>query len=503
MSANREGSTFKILPPTTNTDYMKQDRILSMLPLIILLLTCINHAFGINPAIKAILTNKGLQYGSHVGTDWMHEKIMGMSIPDVSGGVDIGIGTVSYHLDGMSVTQCDIPAPSVKFSEGTGLQTIISGLSISVRGNWQTGFGIIHDGGSFDLAVFNMDLTSLVQLGSDDKGHMSIISKYCLAGISYAKIYFHGGASFIFQPFVDHFEGRIKDLIEEKICPMVDQHVADLEGLLANMQVAFQINPLLVLDIPLTSPPLIDPLNLGVNLKGEIYSVQQPTEPPFEGKAFDLPKDEGFMFLLGLSEFPLNSASYAYFSTGYFQTTITDKMIPDTFPFHLNTSTFGPFIPQLPKLFPNMLMELQLYARQIPKFSFLRDVVTLEFLGAIKTFAIQPNASHTPLFQLNADSNFSGKVNILEGKLHGLMNLSNFTLTLASSEIGPFQTAALESAMKTVMKMSVLSKLNAKLMEGIALPTIPHLRLVKSVLKVQQGFMLIASDIEVSSDFIN
>uniref|UniRef100_A0AAY5KG71 Bactericidal permeability-increasing protein n=1 Tax=Esox lucius TaxID=8010 RepID=A0AAY5KG71_ESOLU len=356
-----------------------------MLLFLILLLPCTNHAFGLNPAIKAVLASKGLKYGTHIGTDWMHEKILSMKVPDVTGGVYIGFGTVKYVLDGISVSSCDVPEPSVNFSEGSGLKIVINGLSIAVRGNWHTTFGIITDGGSFDLAVFNLDLTLLVDIGSDDKGHMSILSKYCSARINSATINFHGGASWIFQPFVDCFKSRIKALIEEKV-------------------MSFQIDPIVVLDVPLTNAPLISSSSLGLDLKGEFYSIKSPKEPPFEAKAFDLPKDDGFMLSLGLSEFSFNSASYAYFDTGHLHITVTDEMIPPTSPLRLNTSYFGPFIPQLPKLFPNMLMLLEVYAREIPMFSFLPGEVTLDFPGAVKALAILPNRTLTPLFKLNAVS---------------------------------------------------------------------------------------------------
>ncbi|XP_041711937.1 bactericidal permeability-increasing protein [Coregonus clupeaformis] len=470
-----------------------------MLSLLILLLNLTNHAFGENPAIKAILTNKGLQYGSHIGADWMQEKIWSMIIPDISGGVDIGIGTVHYVLDGISVSGCDVPEPSVEFYEGVGLKTGISGFSISMKGNWHTRFGIISDGGSFDLAVFNVDVTSVVQLGSDYSGHISISSENCDARISKASITFHGGASFIFQPFVTLFQDQMTALIEEKICPMVEEHVTDLDQHLAEMQVSFKVNSALVLDIPLTNPPLVESIGLGLDLKGEFYSVQSHTDPPFKAEHFDLPKDDGHMLSLGLSEFTVNSASYGYFSAGLLQAKINDSMIPKTSPFRLNTTSFGPLIPQLPKLFPNMLMELQVYARDVPMFSFQADKVTQEFPGAIKAFAIQPNASRTPLFNLNVDSIYRGMIRISEEKLQGLMKLNNFTLTLASSEVGTFQTAALEKIVKMGVEVSVLAKLNAKLEEGIALPTMHHIHLVNPVLKIQQGFVSIASDLDVKS----
>ncbi|KAJ8015804.1 hypothetical protein DPEC_G00000160 [Dallia pectoralis] len=470
-----------------------------MQPLLLLLLTCTNQVLGQNPAIKVILANKGLQYGSHVGTDWLHEKILSMNVPDVTGGVKVGVGTVRYVLDRMSVSQCDVPEPSVNFSEGNQVKTVINGLSIALRGNWHTKFSFMSDRGSFELAVFNLDLTSLVELGSDDKGHLSILSKTCSAGIGKAEINFHGGASWIFKPFVKFFKNRVKALIETQICPIVDEHIADVEQHLTNMQVSYRINCALVLEIPLINPPHINSSDLGLDLKGEFYNFESPKEPPFKALAFDLPRADGFMLSLGMSEFSFNSAAYAYYAAGQLHITVTDKMIPPTSPLRLNTSSFGPFIPQLPKFFPNMLMELEVYARETPMFSFLPDEMSLKVPGAIKAVAIQPNGTRAPLFKLNADGLFSGQVYISEGKLRGLMKLKNFTLTLESSEIGTFQTAALENGMKMAMTIAVLTPLNAKLKEGIPLPSIHDILLVNSVLKIQQGFVSIASDLEVSS----
>uniref|UniRef100_A0A4W5LYN3 Bactericidal permeability-increasing protein n=1 Tax=Hucho hucho TaxID=62062 RepID=A0A4W5LYN3_9TELE len=463
-----------------------------MLSLLILLLNLTNHAFGQNPAIKAILTNKGLQYASHIGADWMQEKIGSMIIPDVRGGVHIGIGTVNYVLDGISVSGCDVPEPSVEFYEGVGLKAVISGLSISFTGNWHTRFGIITDGGSFDLAVFNVDVASVVQIGSDCSGHISISSENCDAKIDEASINFHGGASLIFQPFVTLFHNRIKAIIEERICPVVEEHVTDLERHLAEMQVSFKVNSALVLDVPLTNSPLVDSISLGLDLKGEFYSVQSHTDPPFKAEPFNLPEDNDHMLSLGLSEFTVNSASYAYFSAGLLQAQINDSMvcIPKTSPFRLNTTSFGPLIPQLPKLFPNMLMELQVYARDVPMFSFQADKVTLKFPGAVKAFAIQPNASWTPLFKLNVDSIFSGVIRISEEKLKGLMELSNFTLTLASSEVGIFQVGCKDTPNDWTAEIVTLNYwclfVAAKLEEGIVLPTMHHIHLVNPALKIQE-----------------
>lgn len=53
-----------------------------------------------------------------------------------------------------------------------------------------------HDGGSFNMAIFNMDLTSVVELGKDANGHLSITSVHCDAQIGDENIQFHGGARY-------------------------------------------------------------------------------------------------------------------------------------------------------------------------------------------------------------------------------------------------------------------------------------------------------------------
>lgn len=61
---------------------------------------------------------------------------------------------------------------------------------------------------------------------------------------------------------------------------------------------------------------------------------------------------------------------------------------------------------QLPDMFPGLLMNLQVYAREVPLFSFQPGAVKLGLLGAVKAFAIQANGTQTPLFKLNVVSTF-------------------------------------------------------------------------------------------------
>ncbi|KAM4610983.1 bactericidal permeability-increasing protein-like isoform 1-T1 [Polymixia lowei] len=464
---------------------------LSFLTILLALSTCTCEE---NPAIQVILTNKGLQYGKHVGAGWIQDKLDEIVLPDVSGEV---LGFIDYTLTGIRVSQCDLPEPSVDFYQNaTGFKTSVLGLSVAVKGGWLTSCGIIHDGGSFELAVFNVDVTSIVNLGKDGNGHLSVSSVFCDAEVGDARIEFHGGASWIFKYFVKYFHDRIRGEIQEQICPAVRQYIDKIEYHLQAMTVSFQVTPALGLDLPLTSLPVIDTLTLSLPLKGQFHNIKSHKEPPFEAQPFTLAGEPNYMLSVGLSEFTINSALYGYYTAGVLQALITDSMIPPSSPFHLNTSSFAPYVPQLPKLFPGLLMELQVYASKAPVFSFQTGAVKLAFLGVIKACAIQPNTTRTPLFTLTADSKFSGKVFIDSGKLKGSTAMDNFTLTLAASEVGTFKTVALENLVKIGIKMA-LSKLNEQLATGFVLPRMKQAQLVNSVLKVEKGFVAISSDAEV------
>ncbi|XP_059188427.1 lipopolysaccharide-binding protein [Centropristis striata] len=469
-----------------------------MLPPAIVVLTLISFALGENPAIQVILTNKGLQYGTHVGAGWVQDKLAQVTLPDISGDIDIGfLGSVDYTLTGVTITKCDFPEPSVQFyQDSTGFKTSITGLSVALTGGWLTSYGIIHDRGSFDMAIFNMDVTSVVELGKDPDGHLSVTNVQCLARIGDVDIRFHGGASMLFQPFVEHFKGRIRGVMEAQICPNVEEYIVTLEYHLQAMKVSFDVAEVLTFVLPLTGVPVISASTMNLGLKGEFYNIRTHTDPPFEAQPFTVPEETGKMLSVGMSEYTLNSASYGLFSAGLLQTLINDSMIPPFLPVHLNTSSMGPYIPQLPKMYPGLLMNLQLYAREMPMFSFQPGVVKLGVQGTVKAFAIQSNGTQIPLFNLNADSKFSSKVWLAGERLKGSTTLDNYTLTLASSEVGTFKTDILESCTRTGLNLA-LAKLNVELGKGIVLPRMKHAQLVNTVLGVEEGFIAISSDAQV------
>ncbi|XP_013126599.1 lipopolysaccharide-binding protein [Oreochromis niloticus] len=458
------------------------------------LLSCV---CGENPAVQVVLTNKGLQYGKHEAAGWIQERLSKITFPDITGSVHIIFGNVDYTLTGITIVKCDLPEPSVEFLQNPpGFQTTISDLSIAITGDWRTHFGLIHDGGTFDMAIYNVDVTSVAQLGKEADGHPSVSSLSCHSQVGDVDIEFHGGASFIFQPFVKHFKGRIRDEIQKRLCPGVEGNIQSFEDHLHVMNVSVDVNEVLTLALPLTDVPIIGASGMNVGLKGEFYNIKTPVEPPFEAQPFTMPDEPSYMLSVGMSDFTLNSASYAYFSAKLLQLLITDSMIPPISPVHLNTTSLGKFIPKLAEMYPDMLMSVLVYAQEAPKFSIQPDAINVSIKAVAKASVILPNGTQIPVFTINVDSKFSSELWIDDGKLKGSVKMDNVTLTLASSEVGTFKTDSLESLARTGGKF-VLVKVNQKLREGFLVLRTKYAQLVNSVLKKEKGFLSISSDVQV------
>ncbi|XP_056124426.1 bactericidal permeability-increasing protein [Rhinichthys klamathensis goyatoka] len=464
--------------------------------LVIYFLMILTYTHADYPALKALLSEKGLRDVSQMLSVQIQSKLKSAELPEVQGGVDIKIGTVHYVLSNMRVVQCSMPDPTLVFVEGTGVSVEVTQLTLAVTGRWATRFGIIHDSGSFDLTVNNINIYTLLQLG-DDAGRLSITTVQCSANVGGVDIHFHGGASIIFQPFVSAFSGQIIDKIREQICPAIQQAINGLETTLQEIPVNIPVGPYLYLSIPLTSSPAVKDQSFGLDIKGEFYSRSSPSEPPFSASVFDVPYAENYMLSMAASEFLVNSAAYAFLSSGALQINIRDDMIPKSSPIHLNTSQFGAFVPQLRTLYPNMEMQVLLYASETPLFSFSSGAIEIHVPAAAKFSAVKPDGALVPLFTLDVDGSFGGSARI-DTNLTGAFQMKNLTLTLGSSEIGDFKTDSLEQMAVMAVKMFVLPKLNAALKAGFLLPTLQGFSLINSQLLIKNGFVAIFTDVQES-----
>ncbi|XP_034538340.1 bactericidal permeability-increasing protein-like [Notolabrus celidotus] len=462
------------------------------------LLALIPLSISVSPGVKVKLTQKGLEYGRQLGMASVQQKLKTLKVPDISGAEKVNpIGKVHYTLSNMKIMDVGLPQSEVDLVPGTGFRLAIGNAFISMNGNWKVKYlRLMKDHGSFDLTVKGLTITTSIAINSDETGRPTVSNLNCAATVGSASIKFHGGASWLYNLFNKFIDKGLRKALQQQICPLVADAVSDMNPKLKTLNVLAKVDQYAEIEYSMVSSPAVSTSSVDLSLKGEFYNIAKHQEPPFSPSAFALPPEVNDMLYIGVSSFTANSAAFVYSKAGVLSLYITDDMIPQGSPIRLNTRTFGAFVPQIAKQFPGLLMKLLVKTVKNPVITFEPNNVTIQTSGAVTAYAIQPNATLTPLFVLNLDSSVSARVFVSGMSLAGAVTLNKMDLTLGTSYVGEFQVRSLDNIFQMVLKLVVIPKLNAKLAKGYPLPTLGKMKLVNTQLQVLKDYMLIGTDVQ-------
>ncbi|KAM7423158.1 hypothetical protein PAMA_010944 [Pampus argenteus] len=462
------------------------------------LVAFIPATLSINPGVKVKLTEKGLEYGRQLGMLSIQKKLKTIKVPDISGTQSVSpIGKVQYSLSNMQIVNVGLPKSAMDLVPGTGVKLSISNAFFSLHGNWRVKYlRVIKDHGSFDLDVNGVTITTSIAVKSDETGRPTVSSVSCQAAVGSASIKFHGGASWLYNLFKSFVDKGLRNALEKQMCPQVADAVSELNPQLKTLNVVAQVDKYAEIEYSMVSSPAVSNSSIDFSLKGVFYNIGKHQEPPFSPAAFTLPPQINDMLYIGVSAFTTNSAAFVYNKAGALSLYITDDMIPQSSPIRLNTRTFGAFIPQIAKRFPGLMMKLLVKTMKSPVVTFEPDNVTVQATGTVTAYAIQPNATLSPLFVLNLETSVSARVFVSGMRLAGAVTLNKMDLTLGISYVGEFQVRSLDSILQMVLKVVVLPKLNVQLAKGYPLPTFGKMKLVNTQLKVLKDYMLIGTDVQ-------
>ncbi|XP_068578168.1 bactericidal permeability-increasing protein [Cebidichthys violaceus] len=453
-----------------------------------------------NPGVKVKLTAKGLEYGRQLGMASIQKKLKTIKVPDISGTQEVShIGKVQYSLTNMQIVEVGLPKSALDLVPGTGVRLSIGNAFIRLHGNWRVKYlRIIKDSGSFDLSVNDLTITTSLAITSDETGHPAVSTVNCAATVGSASIKFHGGASWLYNLFKNFIDKAIRNALQKQICPLVADAVSDLNPQLKTLNVVAKVDQFAEIEYSMVSSPTVSTSSIESGLKGEFYNIGKHQEPPFSPTAFSLPPQTNNMLYIGLSAFTANSAAFVYNKAGVLSLYITDDMIPQGSPIRLNTRTFGAFIPQIAKRFPGLMMKLLVKTVENPVITFEPNNATVQATCTVTAYAIQPNATLSPLFVLNLEASVSAKLFVSGMRLAGAVTLNKMDLTLRTSYVGEFQVRVLDNVFQMVLKVVVIPQLNVELAKGYPLPTLGEMKLVNTQLQVLKDYMLIGTDVQFS-----
>ncbi|XP_078275363.1 bactericidal permeability-increasing protein-like [Rhinoraja longicauda] len=450
-----------------------------------------------NPGLKVRVTQKALDYGRQVGIGVLQQKLRQLRIPDMSGKVRVKwIGKIKYAITSLQIYQVGLPQSAVKFSAGQGIQLSITNGFIGVRGNFRIRKFFFRTSGSFNVFASHLSISQTIGISRDSTGRPALRGMACSANIGKVDVKFTKRKRWLYNLFRKFLEKPIRKALNSQICPKVSSAISDLENNLKTMEITFKINRFAEVDYPLVNQIQISNNSMDLDFKGQFSRVGQRENLPFKPPPISLPSGSTHMLYVGISDFLANSAGFVYYKAGVLQMKITDKMLPRLIPIRLNTKSFSAIVPQLEKLYPNMLMEMHLRATRSPVLTFAKNHISVQAFGAFDVCAILPNSSLASLFVLNIEASFSARVRMFQMKLNGSLYLNSLKLSLGRSNVGPVPVAGLELLMKLTVKLVMLPQVNVKLAKGVPLPKVKNLNFIRPKLEVNKNILVIATDLQ-------
>ncbi|XP_066866160.1 BPI fold-containing family C protein isoform X3 [Kogia breviceps] len=282
--------------------------------------------------------------------------------------------------------------------------------------------------------------------------------------------------------------------LNKMICPIITSELEAVNANLSMLEVLRKIDNYTLLDYSLISSPEVTENYIDLNLKGVFYPLENLTDPPFSSVPFVLPEHSDSMIYIGISEYFFKSASYAYFTAGAFNVTLTTEEIFN----HLihNSQGFGNMLSWIAELYIlSQPFMVQVLATQPPVVNLLPGNFTLDIPASFVILTQSKNSTTETIVSMDFVASANIALAILGQRLICSLSLNRFRLSLPESSHSNIEVLRFENILSSILHFGVLPLANAKLQQGFPLPNPFKISFVNSDIEVLEGFLLISTDL--------
>jgi len=403
------------------------------------------------------------------------------------------------------VTGFNQPSTSVTVNPNTGLTWTLSGAALSVHGDWHIKKKhFFSDHGSFDASASVSSLSVSVTLGASTAGEPTMRTTGCSCNIHDVSIHLHGGASWLYNLFMDLVKRPLQNNLQKKVCDAAQTAInTDAARELATLPMRLPLGSRKhwLLDYRLVSGPAFKSGYLESFHKGEFFNAGDSTEAPFQPSPLPSPPTADRMATFWASSYVLNTAGYVLQKSGVLGQNVTKKDLPDKSRYLLNTTCslvtgcIGALVPVVGKKYPNASVEMEMYSTTAPIAGISSQNLTGSFAGVIVFRARLAAGSLAPLFAINVTAKIT-----VTAKLDGTVLKADVTsmeeaFAVINSDVGPISTALLGLAFDVAKKNFIIPKLNEAGNMGFPLPTVKHVQFTNTGLQLEKDCVRVSTDV--------
>ncbi|KAM6214142.1 BPI fold-containing family C protein [Rhynchocyon petersi] len=452
----------------------------------------------IYPGIKARITQRALDYGVQAGMETVEQMMMEKSIPDLQGSESLDflkVDYVNYNFSNIKIKAFSFPNTSLSFVPEVGIKVFTNHGTANISTDWEVRSPLFEDTGRVDLFISGAFFTGVLILSRNDFGHPILMLQDCQAQVSHAHVSFSGELSVLYNSFADPMEKPILRNLNEMLCPMITREVEALNVNLSMLEVLTKINNHTLLDVSLIDSPAVTENYMELNLKGMFYPLENLADPPFSAVPFMLPERSDSMLYIGISEYFFKSASFAHFTAGAFNVTLSTKEISNHFV--QNSQGLGNVLSRIAEIYIlSQPFVVRIMATEPPKINLRPGNFTLDIPASIIMLTQTQNSTSESIVSMDFVASTSVGLVILGQRLVCSLSLNRFRLSLPESHRSNIEVLRFENILSSILHFGVLPLANARLQQGFPLPNPHKISFTNSDVEVLEGFLLISTDLK-------
>ncbi|XP_026548692.1 BPI fold-containing family C protein-like [Notechis scutatus] len=449
-----------------------------------------------NPGIKVKITQKALDYGNQFGVELVKQKLKEKTFEDWNGESTYGFFALNYAISKIRIDNMEFPDTSLSLISGTGIKLLVENASAIATADWSMETWLFKDSGSGAVFISGANLTAIVKVSQNIFGHLKLSLETCKGEVDDMDIKLNHSYRWLYAYSIASLVTSLCSMLATNLCQQVNFVIQKINKDFSQYPVQAHIDNFAVIDYSLINSSTILESSINLDLKGTVYSVEEITEPPFKPTPFVLLNENNSMFYIGISEYFLQSASVAYYTSGAFTISAEQEEMLASY-FKLTTDALNSIIPTISHIYAKPLpVIMNLRIIDAPVISLHDNKSILEFSASMEVLAKMPNSTTESMFTLNITTRTHADLIIFNQKLLTTLCLNSFYISLAQSNVGFFEASLLDNFMSYILRIGIIPAANFKLKDGFPLPVLDQIILMKPSIRIYEGFLLISTDIQ-------
>ncbi|XP_010270100.1 PREDICTED: putative BPI/LBP family protein At1g04970 isoform X1 [Nelumbo nucifera] len=451
--------------------------------------------------VSAVISQKGLDFAKDILIEKAIASLTPLNLPRIQKTMKIPfVGNIQLALSNITIYRVDVSTSTVKPGD-TGVAIVASGATANLSMNWYYSYStwliplVISDKGHASVEVEGMEVGLTLGL-ENQEGKLKLSLMECGCYVKDISITLDGGASWLYQGFVDAFEEQISSAVQNTITKKIKEGVVELDSLLNTLPKEIPVDEITTLNVTFVNDPLLSNSSIEIEIDGLFMAADEVVNPSYYHKNSKSPascKDPPKMLEISLDEAVFNSASDAYFNADFMHW-IVDK-VPDQY--LLNTAGWKYIVPQLYKKYPNDDMNLNISVSSPPMIRISPHNIDATIYSDMTIDVLDANET-IPVACISVVVRTSVSLEIIGNNLAGNVGLNDFSLSLKWSKIGNFHMYLIQSVMWTLLKTVFLPYVNLRLKRGFPLPILRGFNLQDANILCTNSRIIVCSDVAFS-----